>query len=168
MYQPPSPGKAVIYFARVSAYGGAAAFDFFHNDRFIGICRGTSYIRCEVDPGEHLFWISTENKEFITADVAADSSYAVVIDVRMGAFKAKAGTTLVPPGSDLFPRVRKLINTRDAKITPEKKIEKTNKKLSVKFIPNMLQRYENEWKGKRNFRHISQDMAIAEEEWTKK
>lgn len=45
---------------------------------------------------------------------------------------------------------------------PEKEIEKMNKKLA-KFIPKMLDRYENEWKAKRNFHHISPDMAIPEE-----
>lgn len=99
--------------------------------------------------------------------MAENGTYLVVIDIRMGAWKARVGTTLVPPGSELFPRVKKLIENRSPKITPEAKINKVNKKLSVKFIPDMLQRYENEWKAKKNFRHISPDMAIPPEAWGK-
>ncbi len=39
------------------------------------------------------------------------------------------------------------------------KLNKMNKKLED-FIPEMLQRYQDEWKDLRNFKHISSDMAI--------
>ena len=44
-FQPPAEGNAVIYFARVSSYGGAASFEYFHLDKYIGVFKGKNYRR---------------------------------------------------------------------------------------------------------------------------
>lgn len=64
-----STGKAVVYFTRISAYGFSTSFEFFHNDQYIGAFKGKNYMCYECDLGEQLFWASTENKEFLTADL---------------------------------------------------------------------------------------------------
>jgi hypothetical protein len=164
-FQPPAEGKAVVYFVRVSAYGGAVAFEYFHQDKYIGFFKGVNYLRYECDPGEQLFWASSENKEFITADLKAGGTYVVIVDVIMGMMKAHVGLKPLPlEDKELFERVKKVVNSRDAKVTDDKTIAEKNKKLGEKFIPEQLKKYNEEWKGTRNFKHITADMAIPPED----
>lgn len=162
-FQPPAEGKAVVYFTRVSIYGGTTSFEYFHGDKYIGIFKGKNYMRYECDPGEQLFWISSENKEFITADLKEGGSYIVIIDIIMGAWKARVGANPISvEETELFERAKELINNKKAVVTPEKKIEKMNIELA-EFITERLKQYEEEWKDVKNFKHISADMAIPPE-----
>ncbi len=162
-FTPPSEGKAVVYFTRVTMYGAGVSFEFFDNDQFIGIFKGKNYMRYECDPGEQLFWASSENKEFITAEFEAGKTYIVMVNVIMGAWKAHVGLSPVAENdSDDFKRAKELIQSKAPVVTPEKKINSTNEKLKD-FIPERLEQYENEWKDTKNFKHISADMAISEE-----
>lgn len=163
-FQAPEEGKAVVYFTRISSYGGMASFEFFHQDKFIGVFKGKNYLRYECEPGEQLFWASSENKEFITSNLKAGKSYIVIVDIVMGTWKAHVGLTPISiADTDRFNRAKKLILAKSPVITPLAKMEKTSKKL-VKFIPEKLKMYEETWKHKRNFKHISADMAIPLEE----
>lgn len=162
-FQPPAPGKAVVYFARVSSYGGGTSFEYFHNDKYIGVFKGKNYMRYELDPGEQLLWISSENKEFITCDLKEGGSYIIIIDIIMGFWKAHVGASpITVEDTEKFERAKELILDKKPIVTPQKKIDQLNDKLSD-FIPEMLERYENEWKAERNFKHVSPDMAIPEE-----
>ena len=162
-FQPPAPGKAVVYFARVSSYGGGTSFEYFHNDRYIGIFKGKNYMRYELDPGEQLLWISSENKEFITCDLQEGGTYIIIIDIIMGFWKAHVGASpITVEDTEKFERAKELIMDKEPVVTSEKKIAQMNEKLSD-FIPEMLERYETEWKEERNFKHVSPDMAIPEE-----
>ena len=162
-FNPPEEGKAVVYFVRVSSYGFAVSFEFFHHDRYIGAFKGENYMRYECDPGEQLFWASTENKEFLTSELKPVGSYIVVVDVIMGFWKAHVGLSpLSVTDTELFQRAKELINKKQPIEITDAQIEKMNKKLSD-FIPEMLDRYEKEWKQEHNFKHIASDMAIPEE-----
>ncbi len=155
-FTPPPDEKAVVYFVRVTKYGKPTAFEFFHQDKYIGAFKGDQYMRYECDPGSHLFWASSENKEFITANLESGKSYIIMVNVIMGAWKARVG--LAPLNFDdneVWERVKKLVNKDEPIVMPESKIEKMNKKLS-KFIPKQLKNYETTWKDERNFRHIDQ------------
>lgn len=163
-FQPPAEGKAVVYFARVTVYGKPTAFEFFHQDKYIGAFKGSQYMRYECDPGEQLFWASSENKEFITADVEAGKIYIVMVDVIMGVMKAHVGLTPISANnSEEFERAKSLINKKPPTITPEEKIAKMNKKLA-KFITAKLEMYESTWKNEKNFKHLSADMAIPDDQ----
>ncbi|MCK7473931.1 MAG: hypothetical protein MZV49_11315 [Rhodopseudomonas palustris] len=94
-FQPPAEGKAVVYFTRVTFYGKPVEFEFFHQDKYIGVFSGDEYLRYECDPGTQLFWASSENKEFLTAELEADKIYIVMVDVIMGIMKAHVGLTPV-------------------------------------------------------------------------
>ncbi|MBC8320716.1 MAG: hypothetical protein H8E34_08340 [Bacteroidetes bacterium] len=159
-FQPPTEGKAVVYFVRVTHYGLAISFEYFHQDKYIGVFKGQNYFRYECDPGEQLFWASTENKEFVTADLKAGGTYIVIVDVIMGAWKARVGLTPISVNDQkLFERAEKLINKKKPIVTSEAKIENMNKKLND-FITEKLEKYNNDWKNDKNFKHISADMAI--------
>ena len=163
-FKPPADGKAVVYFVRVTKYGKPTAFEFFHQDKYIGAFKGDQYMVYECDPGTQLFWASSENKEFLTAELEAGKTYVVVVDVIMGAMKARVGLTpLDLSDTETWGRVKKLINGRPSTVTPEDKIEKMNKKLE-KFIAEKLEMYETTWKNEHDFHHLSADMAIPEEE----
>lgn len=160
----PAEGKAAIYFARVSSFGYANSFQYFHNDEFVGQFKGKNYMRMEVDPGEHLFWASSENKEFLTADLEAGKTYIVIVDIIMGIGKARVGfSVLDDSNTDVRDRAIKLINSKAPMVTTEKTMAKVNAKLEKKnFIPEKLEMYEKVWKQEKNFKHLSKDMAIPE------
>jgi hypothetical protein len=158
-FTPPAPGKAVIYFARVTKYGGAVSFEFFHQDKYIGIFKGKNYMRYECDPGQQLLWASSENKEFITCDLKEGGSYVVIVDMVMGAWKGRVGFNPITAEDERFIRAKELINEQPPVVTPQKKIEEMNKKLAT-FIPEQLQKYNDVWKDEKNFKHISPDMAL--------
>ncbi len=42
-FKAPSEGKAVVYFTRVSSWGGAYSFEYFHQDKYIGVFKGKNY-----------------------------------------------------------------------------------------------------------------------------
>ena len=162
-FKTPSEGKAVIYFVRVSGFGFAVSFEFFHNDKYIGVFKGKNYMRYELDPGEQLLWASSENKEFITSELQAGGSYIVMVDVIMGGMKAHVGLTPVSvKDQKLFERAKELIMKEAPVVTPEETIIKMNNKLA-EFIPKQLNRYQEDWKSTKNFKHISPDMAIPAE-----
>ncbi|NOX86576.1 MAG: hypothetical protein GXO86_11550 [Chlorobi bacterium] len=159
-FQAPSPGKAVVYFVRVSGWGSGVTFEFFLGDKYIGAFKGKNYMRYECDPGENLFWASSENKEFLTADLKAGGIYIVIVDVIEGFWKAHVGLTPVDETKpDLLERAKALVNKKPPVVTPQAKIEKMNNKLK-KFISEELSHYEQVTKNKYNFHHISPEMAI--------
>jgi len=159
-FTPPEEGKAVVYFARVSIYGKPMAFEFFHQDKYFATLKGKQYLRVECEPGEHLFWASTENKEFMTAELAANETYVVIVDVITGFFKPHVGLSpITAEDTDRFERAKELINKKEPEIFKEADIEKKNNKM-VKFISEELEHYENT-KSEKEFRHLSADMAIA-------
>jgi hypothetical protein len=161
-FQPPAPGKAVVYFARVTKYGYAVSFEFFHQDKYIGVFKGKNYLRYECDPGQQLLWASSENKEFITCDLKAGGSYVVIVDMVMGAWKGRVGFNPITADDERFIRAKELIDEQAPVVTPQKKIDEMNKKLAT-FIPEQLQKYNDIWKNEKNFKHISPDMAIPPE-----
>lgn len=161
-FQPPAEGNAVIYFARVSSYGGGASFEYFHQDKYIGVFKGKNYMRYECEAGEQLFWSSSENKEFLSAELTAGETYIVIVDVVMGFWKAHVGFTPINDKHEQFSRAINLINSKAPIITSQAKIEKMNKKLD-QFIDEELEHYYKESKNIRNFRHISPDIAIPQE-----
>jgi len=162
-FQPPSEGKAVVYFTRVTLYGKPVEFEFFHQDKYIGVFKGDQYMRYECDPGAQLFWASSENKEFLTAELEAGKTYVVMVDVIMGVMKAHVGLTPVSvSNAEEFNKAKELVNKEAPTITPDDKIEKMNNKLE-KFISKQLEAYESKLKNEKNYKHLSIDMAIPEE-----
>lgn len=163
-FKPPSEGKAVVYFARVTGYGGAISFEYFHQDKYIGVFKKKNYLRYECDPGEQLFWASSENKEFITADLKEGGTYIVIVNIIMGAWKARVGLKPISVhDSEIFDRAKELINEKPPIITSESKIKAMNIKLKD-FISEKLKMYDEIWKNEKTFRHISADMAIPADE----
>ena len=159
-FQPPAEGKAVIYFVHVKK---TQNIEYFHQDKYIGVFKGKNYMRIECDPGEHLFWASEENKEFVTTNLLEGGTYIVIGENKIGMWSARVKLTPITEDDKLFKKARALINEKEPVVTPESKIELRNREL-VEFIANILDKYENEWKDKEDFPHISADMAIPPDE----
>ena len=162
-FLPPQNGKAVVYFVRVTNWGGPVSFEFFHQDKYIGVFKKKNYMRYECDPGKQLFWASSENKEFITGDLVAGKSYIVIVDVIMGGWKAHVGLEpITTADAETFGRAKELIMENDPVVTPSEKIDKMNMELAS-FITEKLSQYNEVWKKEKDFSHISPEMAIPDE-----
>ena len=157
----PAEGNAAVYFVRVTSWGGAVSFEFFHNEEFIGVFKGKNYIRYECPAGENLLWASTENKQFLTCDLMAGETYLVLVNVKMGGWKARLDLEPITTDNEDFDRVVELVRNEPPVVTPQEKLDKTTAKLRKKnFIPEMMRRYESEWKDSENNRYVTPDMFI--------
>ncbi|MBN2165736.1 MAG: hypothetical protein JW717_05615 [Marinilabiliaceae bacterium] len=164
-FTPPAEGNAVVYFARVTVMGAAVSFEYFHNEKFIGVFKGKNYMRYELPAGKHLLWASSENKEFLECDLKAGGTYLVLVNIQMGAWKARMDLEPVLVDNKDFERVKELIMSKEPITTPDKVIAKTEKKLEEKgFVKTIMERFEKDWKSNPGAtRQITQDMAIPDD-----
>lgn len=122
--EPAPEGKSVIYFVRPSGTGFAINFSYFDSDKFIGIFAGKGYIRYECDPGSHLFWARSENKDFVEAEVEAGKVYFIEAVVQMGWVKAQVVLQPIDPkNAKKMKPLLKLINKKAPEIMTEDEIK---------------------------------------------
>lgn len=95
----PPPGQALVYFLRPSGFGYAVDFQIWDEDRCIGVALAKSAFAYACDPGRHLFLAIAENKVGCEADLAAGRTYYIIVEPRMGAWRARVGLIPVTPGS---------------------------------------------------------------------
>lgn len=88
-YRKPSEGKSLVYFVRTPGMGSLVNFKFFDGEQFLGKMKGTNYFTYECDPGDHLFWVSSENRDFIHGKLVADATYIFVAKPQAGALKTR-------------------------------------------------------------------------------
>lgn len=83
----PSEGKALVYITRSN---GAMMVNFrvYDKDLFIGALEYGNYFLYECEPGQHLFWAASENRDFVEANLEANKVYVIDLEARMGAFIA--------------------------------------------------------------------------------
>jgi hypothetical protein len=159
----PADSNAVVYFVRVSSYGGLASFEYFHDKKFIGIFKGKNYMRYECPAGEQFLWASSEDKEFLKCNFKAGETYIVLVNIEMGAWKARIGLEPITADNEVFERAKKLILTQKPIETTEAKIKETQKKLDERgFTENIMQHYEAEWKDTKT-KIITADMFIPKD-----
>jgi hypothetical protein len=161
-FQAPSAGKSVVYIVRVSSYGFAVSFEYFHNDKYIGAFKGKNYMRYECDPGQQLLWISSENKEFIECDLKEGGTYIVLVYIIPGVWKARMESSPISASDERFEEAKAFIKSEPPVTTPQEKIDAMNKKLEG-FIQDQLKRYNAEIKGIKEVDKITADMALPEE-----
>jgi hypothetical protein len=160
-FTPPANSNAVVYFVRVSSYGGAVSFEYFHNKEFIGKFKGKNYMRYECPEGEQLLWASSEDKEFLKCDLKAGETYLVLVNIQMGAWKARVDLEPLTSESENFERAKSLVNKKAPIVTSQAIIQSTQKKLEKRgFVENIMEKYENEWKNAKNTKTISPEMYI--------
>ena len=70
----PSEGKSLVYIVKSGA-GYLINFRIYDGDKFLGALNGFSYMVYECEPGKHLFWAASENRDFIEADLEPNGVY---------------------------------------------------------------------------------------------
>lgn len=157
-FQPPSEGKAVVYFTRLNSTGSMVNFKYFDQDKFIGKFKGKNYMRYECSPGEHLFWVSAENKDFITANLKEGGTYIIIVEGKMGVMSAGV-MFLTSENESKLKRALALVNKKAPIVTSKTIIESENKELK-EYIASKLSKYESEWKEANDYPNVTQDMFI--------
>jgi hypothetical protein len=166
-FQPPSPGKAVVYFVRSNNYGFAISFQYFHQNKFIGEFKGSNYLRYECDPGKQLLWAHSENDEFIQTELKEGGTYIIQVDPIVGKKRLRVGFTPISINDiERFERNKKVVLSKPPVPQKPEVIEQKNLELS-KMMEEKLQMYETQWKNEKNFRTLTIDMAIPESELKK-
>ncbi len=147
--QTPAPGKSIVYFMRTSGTGALINFKYFDGDKYLGKFSGLNYFYYECNPGEHLFWVAAENRDFIKAELLEDKVYVIQVIPTMGAFKAAVKLKAVDK-SDLktMKKVNKLLSKKEPLTLDKAKVNAESAKLEF-FIKNGLEKVErDEQKGK--------------------
>jgi hypothetical protein len=97
----PKPGKSLVIFMRPSSFGFAIQSSVFEiadeKPELVGIVAAKKQVAYEVDPGEHLFMVLSENADFLSADLLADKTYYAYVTPRMGVWKARFSLAPVTP-----------------------------------------------------------------------
>lgn len=144
---PPAPAdKAVVYFIRPNAlgFGSAINFSFLDSTRLIGKLNGTNYIRYECEPGKHLFWARSENRDFVESEVEAGKIYFMEAFVQMGAIKAGVKLNPVDPmDKKRMEKIKKLLNKKPAISFSEEELEKQTENFQ-EVIGRGLEKYKEE------------------------
>lgn len=127
--EPAPADKAVVYFVRVSSLGALINFTYFDSTMVIGRFNGPKFLRYECEPGEHLFWARSENKDFVKANLEAGKIYVIDVIPYMGALKA--GVYLVPINSADYKmkKIQKLLTKRNSELFSEKELEYLQKQM---------------------------------------
>ena len=160
-FLPPQKGKAAVYFVRID--GGYISFIFFHQDKYIGEFKGKSYLKVECDAGKQLFWAASNNKYFITSDLAAGKSYIVLVNRRMTGWREAVELEPISSFVDKdFKKAKDLIKKKDPVVITDKEITDMNKEYAD-FITEKLNQYNEVWKKEKDFSHISPEMAVPED-----
>ena len=82
--------------------------------------KGKNYIRYVCDPGEHVFWVAAENRNFVKAKLQAGRSYALFAKIQTGMWNARSALQPITEGSKDWKEFSKMIqNTRPTPIDPE-------------------------------------------------
>ncbi|ASK30777.1 hypothetical protein CEY12_11930 [Chryseobacterium sp. T16E-39] len=89
----PSEGKSLVYILKTGA-GFLINFRVYDKDVFLGSIASGKYLVYECEPGQHLFWASSENRDYVEANLEPNSVYVLNAEGQMGAFVA--GVSLKP------------------------------------------------------------------------
>lgn len=118
-------------------------------------------MKYECDPGEHLFWASSERKYFITTEFNEGGTYIVIVEAKMGAWSAAVELSTSEDAKQLKKAID-IVNKKAPKVTEKSIIDYENREMK-EYIAEKLALYENEMKTENDYPHISADMAIPPE-----
>lgn len=120
----PAPSdKAVVYFVRSSSLGALINFTYFDSAMAIGRFNGPKFMRYECEPGHHLFWARSENKDFVNADLEAGKIYVIDVIPVMGAIKAGVMLSPINSGDYKLKRIQKLLTKRESETFSKQELE---------------------------------------------
>lgn len=159
-FTPPTKGKSVIYFVRMQAGAlSMADFYFFDTNKLIGYFHGAKYIRYECEPGEHMFWARSENRDFITANLLKDKVYLIEAIPIMGAMKDGVSLDFLDLNDSVIrERLRKILAKEPVTITEEKRAKKVEELKEP--IAKGLEKYKEEVAAGKKMLRIEKQMFV--------
>ena len=92
------PDYAVVNFIRPSILGSAIAFGIWDRARPVGVITPECCIQYKADPGEHVFLARSENWSAVKANLASGKTYTILVEPRLGFWKARVHLTVIKPG----------------------------------------------------------------------
>jgi hypothetical protein len=153
----PEKENAAVY---IIALRNAGNFEYFHEDQYIGKFKRNHYLRFECKAGKHLFWASSENKEFITVDLDAGKIYVIQATGAPGMHMAHASLKPISNSdTKALKKLKKVVSEVTASHVPETILRSMNDKLQ-RYSHEELNHYYTVAKDKHNFRHLSSDSYI--------
>lgn len=138
----PAEGKSLVYFVRSSGTGALVNFKYFDGETYLGKFSGLNYFILECEPGKHLFWVTSENREFVEADLLPDKVYFIEVRPTMGA--VKAAVKLFPIAADNqkgTAKLYKIIARKEPIALTEKDFSDEQESLEF-YIQNGMKKYE--------------------------
>jgi hypothetical protein len=150
--------KAVIYFVRPSSLGFAINFSYFDSAQLIGKFSGPAYIRYTCNPGKHLFWARSENKDYVEANVEAGKIYFVEAIVKMGAIKAAVDLDPIDPKEEKrMKKMLKLIAKKSSQSFSSESL-KAEEEAMQDVIARGLEKYADDKQNGRAFAKLKKSM----------
>jgi len=148
---PPAPAdKAVVYFVRTSGLGFAINFTYLDSATLIAKENGTNYVRYECVPGRHLFWVRSENRDFVEAELEAGKIYFLEAVPTMGAIRAAAHLRPVDPSKeDVMKRISKLMNKKKPETPTPEELQKESEEMKDVITKGLEKYREEKEKGKK-------------------
>ena len=92
--QKPKEGKSLVYFIRSNSTEFTLNFRVYDKDKFLYALPFQEYLVYECEPGSHVFWAASDNRDYVDADLEANKVYVVDVEGQMGMLVA--GVSLVP------------------------------------------------------------------------
>ncbi|MCC5613074.1 hypothetical protein LC612_41975, partial [Nostoc sp. CHAB 5834] len=140
-------------FVRPSLMGFAINFSYFDSTKFIGRFNCPKYIRYECEPGSHLFWARSENRDFVEAEVAPDKIYFIEATPQMGGIKAGVRLVVVnPTDQKRMGKILKLLAKKPSESFTQEQVSTDAKELEDAVVRGMEKYKEEKAKGKTNER----------------
>lgn len=154
--------KAVVYFARTSSMGFAINFTYFDSTSVIGRTNGANYIRYECEPGKHLFWGRSENRDFVEADIEAGKIYFIEVVPLLGAIKAGVALNPADPANEkIMKRIFKLLAKEPAQTFSPEQLQAEKEKFK-EVIERGMEKYAEEKAAGKEIKQLTSDMYYKE------
>lgn len=158
-----SKDKSTVYFVRASGLAALINFTYFDGEKSIGRFNGPKYMKYECEPGEHLFWVRSENKSYVEANLKAGGIYLIDVLPTMGGIKA--GVILIPVEKNNYrlKAIQKLVTKRESESFDESKLNDLQNKMSKVIIRGMKKYNRIKDKGGK-VPQLTPEMTINEED----
>ena len=110
----------------------------------IAKANGTNYVRYECNPGNHIFWARTENRDYVEAELEAGKIYFLEAVPTMGAIRAAVQLRPVDPSkADVMKRIFKLMDKKKPETPSPEELKKETEEMQ-EVITRGLEKYKEE------------------------
>ncbi|MFD2037686.1 hypothetical protein ACFSKL_23025 [Belliella marina] len=158
--QTPSEGKSLVYFVRSNGTGALINFKFFDGEKYLGKFNGVKYFIYECDPGEHVFWASSENRSFVEAELESGKVYFMEVRPTPGAIKSAVKLVPISPDNEKgMKRINKFISKKAPYDLDSKDFSDEAEDLDF-FIGNGMKKYNSDKEKDKNIAKMPSNYAI--------